>query len=78
MLNKRDLLPPAEAQECAKEVVRRLRFRGRHFLISAATGQGTKDLGEAVMRFLEKGNREREEQARQQASSRAVPAGTGA
>ncbi len=78
VLNKRDLLPADEAELRAKEVVRRLRFRGRHFLISAATGQGTKDLAEAVMRFLERSDREREERASQQASSRlAVPAGTG-
>jgi GTP-binding protein len=53
VLNKADLLPPAEARERAAQIVRRLRFKGPHFLISAATGEGTKELAQAVMRFLE-------------------------
>jgi GTP-binding protein len=53
VLNKRDLLPPEEAERRAQEIVRRLRYRGPRFLISGATGQGTRELVEAVMRFLE-------------------------
>ena len=53
VLNKRDLLPDAEADEHAREIVRRLRHKGPVFLISAATGRGTRELAEAVMRFLE-------------------------
>jgi GTP-binding protein len=53
VLNKRDLLPAAEAEKRAREIVRRLRYRGPHFLISGATGEGTKSLCEAVMRLLE-------------------------
>ncbi|MFI4913879.1 MAG: Obg family GTPase CgtA [Steroidobacterales bacterium] len=53
VLNKRDLLPDAEAEALARDIVRRLRYRGPHFLISAATGRGTRELAEAVMRFLE-------------------------
>mgnify|MGYP000853333866 CR=1 FL=1 len=53
VINKSDLLPPDEAAARAKDIVRRLRFRGPHFLISAATGAGTRELAEAVMRFLE-------------------------
>ncbi|HXS26528.1 MAG TPA: GTPase ObgE [Steroidobacteraceae bacterium] len=53
VLNKRDLLPAADAERRAAEIVRRLRYRGPRFLISAATGQGTRELTEAVMRFLE-------------------------
>ncbi|MFO1428159.1 MAG: GTPase ObgE [Steroidobacteraceae bacterium] len=53
VINKGDLLPPDEAAARAKDIVRRLRFRGPHFLISAATGAGTRELAEAVMRFLE-------------------------
>src|SRR6202451_2781027 len=48
ILNKRDLLPAEQAQQRAREIVRRLRYRGPHFLISAATGAGTKPLCEAV------------------------------
>jgi GTP-binding protein len=53
VLNKRDLLPDAQADEHAREIVRRLRYKGPVFLISAATGRGTRELAEAVMRFLE-------------------------
>jgi GTP-binding protein len=66
-MTKRDLLPDNEAEARAKEIVRRLRFRGPHFLISAATGRGTKELAQAVMGFLE-------EQARE-ALAREAPAG---
>jgi GTP-binding protein len=53
ILNKRDLLPDAEAEKLAADIVRRLRFRGPKFLISAATGRGTRELADAVMVFLE-------------------------
>jgi GTP-binding protein len=53
ILNKSDLLPPEEAAARAKDIVRRLRFKGPHFLISAATGAGTGPLVQAVMTFLE-------------------------
>jgi GTP-binding protein len=53
VLNKRDLLPDADAERLAKDIVRRLRYKGPHFLISAATSRGTRELAEAVMRFLE-------------------------
>jgi GTP-binding protein len=53
VLNKRDLLPDAEAEQRATEIARRLRYGGPRFLISAATGSGTRELAEAAMRFLE-------------------------
>jgi GTP-binding protein len=56
VLNKRDLLPPREAEQRARSIVRALRFRGPHFLISGATGEGTRALCEAVMRLLEARN----------------------
>jgi GTP-binding protein len=63
ILNKRDLLPSEQAQQRAREIVRRLRYRGPHFLISAATGAGTKPLCEAVMAFLEAHDRAAPERA---------------
>jgi len=54
VLNKQDLLPPEEAARRARDIVRRLRFRGPHFLISAATGAGTRELAQAVMAELER------------------------
>ena len=62
MLNKRDLMPDEEAQELARSIVRRLRFRGPHFLVSGATGRGTQELCAAAMSFLEE--RAREERAK--------------
>ena len=59
VLTKRDLLPDDEAEKRAKDIVRRLRFRGPHFLVSAATGRGTKELAQKIMSFLE------EQQARE-------------
>ncbi len=67
VMTKRDLVPDEEAEKRARDIVRRLRFRGPHFLISAATGRGTKELAQAVMGFLE-------EQARE-ALAREEPAG---
>ncbi len=53
IINKRDLLPDEEAEARAADIARRLRYRGRRFLISAATGRGTRELAEALMQFLE-------------------------
>lgn len=63
ILNKSDLLPDDEAEKRGKDIVRRLRFKGRHFLISGATGKGTTELTEAVMQFLEEDDRVRREAA---------------
>src|SRR5215472_5401094 len=65
VLNKRDLLPAREAEERARAIARELRYRGPHFLISGATGEGTKPLCEAVMRLLEE---EHDRAARERAS----------
>src|SRR6202047_978487 len=53
LINKIDLLEPKEAQRRAKEIVRRLRWKGPVMLISGATGEGTDELKQAVMRYLE-------------------------
>src|ERR1700733_11225524 len=54
VINKRDLLPDEEAERRAADITRRLRYRGPVFLISAATGRGTRELADAVMQFLER------------------------
>src|ERR1700735_445216 len=64
VMTKRDLMPDDEAEQRAREIVRRLRFRGPQFLISAATGRGTQELAQAVMVFLEE-RRVREGHARE-------------
>ena len=53
VLNKIDLLPPAERDARCDEIVRRLRYKGPVFRISGATGEGTAQLCQAVMRHLE-------------------------
>lgn len=58
IINKIDLLEPAEAERRAREIVRRLRFKGRVMLVSGATGAGTEELKQALMRYLEEHPRE--------------------
>ena len=57
VLNKLDLLPPDEADKRCKDIVRRLRFKGPVFRISGVTGEGTDRLCQAVMVYLESGER---------------------
>ncbi len=53
IINKIDLLEPSEARLRGKEIVRRLRWKGPVFWVSGATGAGTVDLKQALMRYLE-------------------------
>src|SRR5580700_4630952 len=53
IINKIDLLPPEEVERRAKDIVRRLRWKGPVLRISGATGAGTEELKQAVMRYLE-------------------------
>jgi len=53
VLNKLDLMPPAEAEKRCREIVRRLRWKGPVFRISGATRTGTRELCQAVMRRLD-------------------------
>jgi GTP-binding protein len=53
VINKMDLLLPEEAAERATKIVQGLRFTGPVFMISAATGEGTRPLVEAVMQLIE-------------------------
>jgi GTP-binding protein len=53
LINKIDLLDPAEAQKRTKDIVRRLRWKGKVFQISGATGAGTDELKMEIMRYLD-------------------------
>ena len=55
VLNKLDMLPAKERKAAAADIVRRLRWHGPSFCISALTGEGCRELGFAVMKFLESG-----------------------
>jgi GTPase len=53
VLNKIDLLEGKAREERCAAIVRRLRYKGPVFRISGATGEGTRELCQAVMRELE-------------------------
>jgi len=53
VLNKIDLLEGKEREARCDDIVRRLRYKGPVFRISGVTGEGTKELCQAVMRELE-------------------------
>ena len=53
VLNKIDLVPADELEARCKDIVRRLRFKGPVFRVSGATGQGTRELCQAIMQHLE-------------------------
>jgi GTP-binding protein len=63
LINKVDLLEPAEVERRTKEIVRRLRWKGPVLRISGATGAGTDALKQAVMRYLEEHPRKRPDDA---------------
>jgi GTP-binding protein len=54
VINKVDLVAPDERDERIRSLTRRLRWKGPVFAISAATGEGTRPLCNAVMQFLER------------------------
>jgi GTP-binding protein len=58
VLNKLDLLPPAERKKRTAAIVKKLKWKGPVYGISALTADGTKRLVQDVMTYLE-GERER-------------------
>jgi GTP-binding protein len=57
VMNKADLLDPAEAKKRAASLVKKLKWTKPWFLISGINGEGTRDLTFKVMEFLEKDRR---------------------
>jgi GTPase len=53
VMNKADLLDPAEAKKRAAAIVKKLRWTKPWFLVAAINGAGTRELTFAVMEFLE-------------------------
>jgi len=53
VLNKIDLLPTDDWETARDELLERIGWPGPVFLVSAETGKGTRELGQAVMRELE-------------------------
>jgi GTP-binding protein len=56
VLNKVDMLPEHDRKAAKEDIVRRMRWRGPAFSISALTGEGCNELSYSVMRFLETGD----------------------
>ncbi len=53
VLNKADLLTEADAGKLRDRLLKKLKWRGPAFLISAATGSGTELLAQEIMNYLE-------------------------
>jgi GTP-binding protein len=69
VLNKIDLVPEEELAKRCAEIVRRLRWKGPTFQISGVTGQGIKDLMQAVMRHIEENPAKTSDDAEQKSAS---------
>lgn len=54
VLNKVDMLPTEQRDEIISEFMRRFRWKGPHFAISALTGEGCRELTFAIMDHVEK------------------------
>lgn len=54
VLNKVDLLPPDQIAEHCENIVKRLNWEGRVFIISGIAKQGLEELAKQAMRYLEK------------------------
>ncbi|MGH8186741.1 MAG: GTPase, partial [Steroidobacteraceae bacterium] len=63
VLNKTDLFPADEAEKRCKEIVRRLKWKGRVYRISGLARRGTAELCQTVMTRLEEIDREAAESA---------------
>ena len=63
VINKTDLLPADRIDSACSALVERLGWEGPVYRVSAATGAGTKDLAQAVMREIEELDRRAEDEA---------------
>ena len=53
ILNKVDVLPPDEIEKHCNEIVKRLDWKGRVFVISGLTKFGLEELGQQTMRYID-------------------------
>ena len=53
ILNKIDLLPEDQRQAHCDDIVKRLKWEGKVFMVSAATGLNTKDLTKKIMQAID-------------------------
>jgi GTP-binding protein len=62
VLNKIDMLPPEERAPTAAKFLKKLRWTGKSFMVSALSGEGCAELSAAVMNFLETENKKQSEE----------------
>ncbi len=60
VLNKIDLLPPDAVASHCEDIVNRLQWKGRVFIISGLAQEGLKDLAQQAMNYLEELDRDKE------------------
>lgn len=63
VLNKIDLLPPDQQQAHCDDIVKRLNWKGKVFVISAATGLNTDSISKIIMQYIEDENYHKEQQS---------------
>ena len=63
VLNKMDLLAPEDREAWCQDLIHRADWQGPVHRVSAATGEGTRELAEAVMKYLESESEEAASQA---------------
>lgn len=63
VLNKIDLLPPDQQQAHCDDIVDRLNWKGKVFVISAATGLNTDSISKTIMQYIEDENYHKEQQS---------------
>lgn len=56
VLNKLDLLPKEDAEKRCRDIVKRLKWKGPVYEISAISGDGTRELTFDIMNYLEENN----------------------
>ena len=76
MLNKADLLAPEEADRRVKAIIKALKWKGPHFIISAINGEGTAKLTFAIMEHVDAFKQQAIAAAAEAAEVRAEPAQT--
>lgn len=63
VLNKVDVLPPEEVEKHCKDIVKRLKWKGRVFIISGIAKRGLDELTREAMAYLERSANENEDLA---------------
>ena len=76
VLNKADLLEPAEADRRVKAIIKALKWKGPHFIISAMKGEGTAALTFAIMEHVDTLKQQVTAEAAEAAKAKAEPAQT--